>query len=80
MSLLSYGYHTVMLRLSFGKGPIWYRKRSEGHPSVSPLKGEGDEGTPLRLPSQRGVRCMVELGRWSMVIGKVGKGDEKKKC
>lgn len=26
--LLSYGYHTVMLRLYYGKGSIWYRKRS----------------------------------------------------
>ena len=27
MCLLSYGYLTVMLRLSFGKGSMWYRKR-----------------------------------------------------
>ena len=26
--LLSYGYHTVMLRLYYGKGSIWYRKRN----------------------------------------------------
>ena len=25
---LSYGYHTGMLRLYYGKGSIWYRKRS----------------------------------------------------
>lgn len=28
MRQLSYGYHTGMLRLSYDKGSIWYRKRS----------------------------------------------------
>ena len=33
-----------------------------------------ERGTPLRLPSQRGVRCMGELGKWeSEMKGRVGK-------
>ena len=33
-----------------------------------------ERGTPLRLPSHRGVRCMGELGKWeSEMKGRVGK-------
>ena len=43
--LLSYGYRTDMLRLSYSKGSIWYRKRSGNGAGTERSNGtDGDKG------------------------------------
>ena len=54
MSLLSYGYHTVMLRLSFGKGSICIRKRS----------GIGK----VKVENWRLVRWKLKIENWKVGI------------
>ena len=54
MSLLSYGYHAVMLRLSFGKGSIYIRKRS----------GMGK----VKVENWRLVRWKLKIENWKVGI------------